>query len=188
MRKSYQSHIHLLTNVLEEESTRLEQNESQRWTKLSQKCAVNLELKEKTKIERRLVYEQEIERIQMKHIEKTRSIQFQLATDYETLQSELEHIKCECMQNSEKFDYNYQVLQKKTTENVLIRNQEKRRLASLREILQTLKEKIRNERKTFSIDEKTIVRDICRFGERIEKLENQANKDAKANEKKVSFL
>lgn len=188
MRKSYQTHINLLSNVLDEERTRLDLTESQRWSKLSQQCSTNLDLKEKAKMERCQNYNQEIDRIQLKHIEKTRYIQIQLANDYEALQLELEQIKSKCLQNVEKFDYNYQVLQTKTRENVLIRNQEKKRLATLRETLQILREKIRNERKTFFTDNKTIVRDICRFGERIEKLENQADKDAKANDKKVGFV
>lgn len=72
--------------------------------------------------------EEEIRRVHVKHDEKYRETKIRLDTDVQLLEQELEHIKALCLVNSEKLDYNYQVLKKREDENVIIKNNQKRTL------------------------------------------------------------
>lgn len=185
MRKSYQSHIQLLSNVIEEERATLNLVEIQKWSNLFAKCSANEELKEKTKIEREQFYQQEINRIHLEHMNKTDDIRKNMMNDYDQLQIDIQLMKAKCMRNSEKFDYNLQVLEKKVIENGIINNQERKRLCKLQETLRQLKQNISNEREKFASCEKMLIKDISRFGERMEEFENRADRYAKINDKKV---
>ena len=44
------------------------------------------------------------------------------------LQQELELVKVQCLMNSEKLAYNYQVLKKREEENLIVQAQQKRRI------------------------------------------------------------
>lgn len=187
MRKSYQSHTQLLANVIDEERTTFQLAEIQKWTNLSEKYATNDKLKEKTKLERQQFYQQEIDRIHSEHVNKTAEIRKQMIADYEQLQIEIELMKAKCMLSAEKFDYNYQVLQKKIIENGLINNQERKRLSKLQDALSKIKGKISDERKKFANYENVLCADIRRFVERIEELENRADRYAKSNDNKVDL-
>lgn len=46
----------------------------------------------------------------------------------QVLQLELEQVKALCLLNSEKLDYNFQVLKQRDEENVIIKAQQKRRI------------------------------------------------------------
>lgn len=72
--------------------------------------------------------EEEIRRVYVKHDEEYRSTKIRLETDVQTLEQELEQIKALCLVNSEKLDYNYQVLKKREDENIIIKNNQKRTL------------------------------------------------------------
>lgn len=46
----------------------------------------------------------------------------------QVMHHELEQVKAMCLLNAEKLDYNYQVLQKREDENLMMRAQQKRRI------------------------------------------------------------
>ena len=62
------------------------------------------------------------------HQERYRETKITLEYDVQALEQELENIKALCLLNSEKLDYNFQVLKKREEENVYIKHHQKRRL------------------------------------------------------------
>lgn len=73
-------------------------------------------------------HEEELQKVHRDHEEKYRETRIRLETDIQMLEQELEQVKALCLLNSEKLDYNYQVLKKREEENVYIKNHQKRRL------------------------------------------------------------
>lgn len=73
-------------------------------------------------------FHEEMYRLHVNHEEEYRETRISLETDIQMLEQELEQIKALCLLNSEKLDYNYQVLKKREEENVYIKNHQKRRL------------------------------------------------------------
>lgn len=73
-------------------------------------------------------HEEELIKVHRDHEERFRETRIRLETDIQSLEQELEQVKALCLLNSEKLDYNYQVLKKREEENVYIKNHQKRRL------------------------------------------------------------
>jgi len=71
---------------------------------------------------------EKLSEVHVKHGEAFRETKIRLETDLQTLEQELEQIKAVCLINSEKLDYNYQVLKKREDENIKVKNNQKKTL------------------------------------------------------------
>lgn len=88
------------------------------------------------------------------------------------------------MLNSEKLDYNFQVLKKREDENVMVRNQQKRRLAKLADTIVSLKRKLKEAKTTCIIETKKFTADIMKLHAKILDLERKNDLFAEQNNKK----
>lgn len=143
MKSAYRDHLKKLQNTIDDEKRLLMSTNSKKWVKLYDKRGDTETKKLKEHFHQVDFHESEINRIMLEHEELTRSTKIKLESDNATLQIELENVKAEVMLNSEKLAYNYRILQKRADENLIIRNQQKRRLCKLQEVTHVLKQKSR---------------------------------------------
>lgn len=143
MKRAYRDHLKKLENTIDDEKILLMNKNSKKWQKLYDKRGDTETNLLKEHFHQADFHESEINRIMLEHEELTRSTKIKLESDNSTLQIELENVKAEVMLNSEKLAYNYRILQKRADENIIIRNQQKRRLCKLQEVIHVLKEKSR---------------------------------------------
>lgn len=73
-------------------------------------------------------HESELDELHKEHEEKYRETRIRLETDIQTLEQELENVKATCLLNSEKLDYNYQLLKKREEEKIYVKSHQKRKL------------------------------------------------------------
>lgn len=143
MKRAYREHLKKLQDTIDDEKRLFMNGNSKKWQKLFEKRADYERNNLKENFQQTEFHESEIARIMLEHEELTRSTKIKLESDNATLQIELENVKAEVMLNSEKLAYNYRILQKRSDENIIIRNQQKRRLCKLQEVISVLKEKSR---------------------------------------------
>lgn len=120
--------------------------------------------------------------------EKYRMAKIKLENDIEQLQQELEKIKALCMLNSEKLDYNYQILKKREDENIIIKSQQKRRLNKLQDVINDLRNKIRNYEESSNLDIAKLTEQIKKLHSDILKIEDKADHFMETNDLKFQQI
>lgn len=188
MRKVYQECLCMLENTLADERATINLTTNRKWHDLSTQIDENLTMKNKTEKEQIQFYNDQLARIKLEHEENTRAARMRMELDQQQLQIELEQLKAMGLMNSEKFDYNYEILQKKVDDNARCRNLEKRHLVKLKETLSFLKKQQIERKQTFAQESKKINIEIVRFHDSFVELENRADHDAMINNKKVIDL
>lgn len=188
MRNSYQRRLYLLQETIDNKRDTLNLTANRNWEQLANKTDANLRMKTDLEQNKREFYANEISRIKFDHIEATGRARINLESYQEEMQIDLQKLRAKCLINSEKFDYNYQILQKKGDENVKVRLQEKRRLAQLRETAMSLRKQINDARSNLQRTSEKMDKDIIRFHGSFMELECRADTYASNNDKKVMII
>lgn len=188
MKRTYREHLELLEQTIDHERGELQKHANRQWDKMYQNRASNEDVKLRQEREKRETYAQEIEDLQREHDEITRATKIRLEVDNEALEIELQKTKANVLLNSEKLEYNYQVLRKREEENVIIRNQQKRRLARLYETIATLRQKIRSKTTEGNYEIERLTAEVVKFHASIVDLEKKAELFTEVNEKKYQSV
>lgn len=188
MRRSYAEYLRILQRTIdaERETTNLAQH--QKLAHLHEKVEGNVAMKRRVEQDKKSFYDSQMERIRLDHAEATRAAHIRMAKDEQTVYGELQQMRAACMLNSEKFDYNYQILAKQIEENVTIRNQQKRRLAQAREQVLELRKEINEIRTSYECSAAKCKHEVIRFHTSFMELEKRADRYAKINDNKVTVF
>lgn len=89
-----------------------------------------------------------------------------------------------CLLNAEKLDYNYQVLQKREDENLMMRAQQKRRINKLQDIANSLRKKMRESEASAEIETARLHEELSRLHQNIGDIEKKANHFANMNDRR----
>jgi dynein regulatory complex protein 1 len=87
------------------------------------------------KQEREEKYQEEIQNLRVRDAEDYNKLKIKLETDIQTLEQQLEEMRATYQLNTEKLDYNYRVLTERDMENSATLSQQKRKLARLKDAL-----------------------------------------------------
>ncbi|KAB0793354.1 hypothetical protein PPYR_12974 [Photinus pyralis] len=142
MRRAYRRELELIEDVIQVERKILIDTNDKRWEELHKKRDLEENLNCERKFEQLEEFEEICTNLRVNHQEKYRGIRIKLGNDIENLERELEKIKSLTLINSEKLDYNYQVLKKRESENLIIKSQQKRRINKLQDLINTARAKL----------------------------------------------
>lgn len=184
MKRTYREHLDILEKTIENERKIFQIVTTKKWETMYEKREANEEMRMKREAEKSEYYLQEIQRIQLEHEELIRATKIKLENDNQTLEIEVQKLKRNIMLNSEKLDYNFQVLKKREDENVMVRNQQKRRLSKLADTIVSLKRKLKEAKSTCIIETKKFTADIMKLHAKILDLERKSDLFAEQNNKK----
>lgn len=184
MKRTYREHLEILEKTIEDERKILQIITTKKWEAMYEKRAVNEEMKMRRETEKAEFYSNEIKRIQLEHEELIRATKIRLENDNQALEIEVQRLKRNIMLNSEKLDYNFQVLKKREDENVMVRNQQKRRLSKLADTIVSLKRKLKEAKSTCIVETKKFTADIMKLHGKILDLERKSDLFAEQNNKK----
>lgn len=140
----FEKNLILLQNTVESDKKIIAQTASKKWSTYFETMLENEEKNFINTKEQRILYSKSIQKITEQQDKILRSMRIRLDKNSEMLEWELQNTKGNVLMNSEKLDYNYQVLLKKNDENNIIHTQQKRRVARLNESLCMVKQKISN--------------------------------------------
>lgn len=184
MKRTYRDHLDILEKTIEDERKILQIITTKKWESMYEKRAVNEEMRMRREAEKAEFYANEIKRIQLQHEELIRATKIRLENDNQALEIEVQKLKRNIMLNSEKLDYNFQVLKKREDENVMVRNQQKRRLSKLADTIVSLKRKLKEAKSTCIVETKRFTADIMKLHGKILDLERKSDLFADQNNKK----
>lgn len=158
-RKFYREKLELLTETVQMEWENFCANAADLWSQKFDELTTDFEYKNVFQANQTESFSRELLRIKLNHEEVTRSMRLYLEKEKQDLQVDLRQYKAKIFLDSDKFLYNYYVLQKQNHENVLILNEERRNLAKLQGkvilVRQQLNENVslfRNESKNLNLN------------------------------------
>lgn len=178
LRASYTKYLQILQDTVDSERETLHLTVRRKWTELHDQINDDLSMKHRVEQEKRAFYDEQLERIRLEHIETTRAARIQLQNDEQSVHLELQQLRASAALNGAKFDYNRQLLANKADENVTVRNQQKRKLAQMRETVHQLRQQIADIRANCAQSSAKGAADVQRFHSRFMDLEKRADRYA----------
>lgn len=184
MKRTYREHLELLEKTIDDERKILQIVTTKKWEAMYDKREVNEEMRVRREAEKAEFYATEIARIQLEHEELIRETKIRLENDNQALEIEIQKLKRNIMLNSEKLDYNFQVLKKREDENVMVRNQQRRRLAKLADTIVSLKKKLKEAKSTCIVETQKFTAEIMKLHGKIIDIERKSDLFAEQNNRK----
>lgn len=135
LKESYKRHLEILRNTVEDERQMFSHTAAEKWRSYFNALNMNFDEKSKLVRVREQFYSEQIQVLQDSQDELTKQTRVRLEKECMRLELELRQTRDNVLMNSEKLDYNYQVLQRRNDENNVITNQQKRRVARLYEVV-----------------------------------------------------
>ncbi|KAH1016648.1 hypothetical protein HUJ04_007832 [Dendroctonus ponderosae] len=188
MRRAYREELNILENVIQHEREALIEVTDKKWEELFRKRENQEISNSKAKFEQVEEFDQRMESLRMDFQEHFRETKIKLENDIEELQRELEKIKALALLNSEKLDYNYQILKKREDENIIIKSQQKRRMNKLQDVINGLRTKISEYESRMSNKIKKLSESIKKLHKSIIDVEAKADHFAHVNDEKFHML
>ncbi|EDW07954.2 LOW QUALITY PROTEIN: uncharacterized protein Dmoj_GI14361 [Drosophila mojavensis] len=155
LKESYKHHLELLRNTVEDERHAFSLMADEKWHNFFNALNTNFEEKSKLVRVREQFYTLQLQLLQDSQDELTKQTRVRLEKECERLELELRRTRDNVLMNSEKLDYNYQVLQRRNDENTIITNQQKRRVARLYEAVARTR---RNYKQIYHSGRRTIMK------------------------------
>uniref|UniRef100_A0A1I8Q8N7 Dynein regulatory complex protein 1 n=1 Tax=Stomoxys calcitrans TaxID=35570 RepID=A0A1I8Q8N7_STOCA len=186
LKKSYKENLYELQETIDNEKKKLHKASMDKWYTIYE----HLSLKETVKMlivkEKQELYADELEKIRHKQEEITRATRIRLEKDAEMLELEIRKTRANILMNSEKIDYNYQVLQKRNEENIIINNQQKRRVAKFNESIVILRKKLETLKQNNRQTMERLTNDIQKLHGSINDLQLKSEHFCKSNRNKFT--
>merc|ERR1712226_1002911 len=91
--------------------------------------------------------ERVLQELRIKDAEDYNSVKIKMETDVQILEQQVQQMKATYQLNQEKLEYNFQVLKKRDDENTITKNQQKRKITKLQDVLNNLKTKLNDQKK-----------------------------------------
>ncbi|XP_037079173.1 dynein regulatory complex protein 1-like [Pollicipes pollicipes] len=108
-------------------------------------------------------HDQEMDSVHREDADEYRQVRSTLEKDVELLQQQLEQLKAACLLNTEKLDYNYQVLRRRDEESTITKSQQKRKLNKLQDIFNGLKQRLAEQERSQKAELQQLTSDIRRL-------------------------
>ncbi|XP_044272377.1 dynein regulatory complex protein 1 [Tribolium madens] len=188
MRKAYRQELQMIEEVILAERQILIEANNKKWEELYKKRDQEEKANSELKSEDYWSFVKEMDNLQRDFQELYRETTIKLENDCDELQREMERIKTDAVMNSEKLDYNYQILKKREDENLIIRSQQKRRINKLQDVINNLRKKNNAYQTQTSqqIDKLTI--ELRKLTQNILDIEQKADHIAQVNDEKFKKI
>ncbi|XP_020710437.2 dynein regulatory complex protein 1 [Athalia rosae] len=133
-------------------------------------------------------YDIEMKRVMTEHQEEYRAQKIWFETEYQKLQQELQQMKSTCLMNIEKLDYSYSVLKRREDENTIIKNQQKRRINKLQDVVNGLKKTYVELEENTRLEIQKLSEQVIKTHKSILELEQKSNHFTAINEKQYKKI
>ena len=131
MTKAYRRELSLINDAIDSEYKMLLENLSEKWEALYKKLQEDSLAGLGKRKEIMQEYEEEMKKVMIEHQEEFRAQKISFELEIQKLEQEVENTKALCFMNVERLDYNYAVLKRREDENVIVKNQQKRKINKL---------------------------------------------------------
>eukprot|EP01147_Barroeca_monosierra_P007715 gene7715-612_t len=128
--------------------------------------------------------EHQLEYLRINDSEEYSQIKRRLEKDITKLQQELQNMRATYQLNTEKLEYNYQVLKKRDEENTVTISSQKRRLNKLQDVVNGLKTKLKKQEQQMQIENMTLTEEYTKSALQFQDLQKKAKYFADLNKKR----
>ncbi|KAK9885399.1 hypothetical protein WA026_010894 [Henosepilachna vigintioctopunctata] len=187
-RRAYREQLKLIEESMQAERKIIMEANSKKWEELYKKRDQEEQINADKKAEQMEQFVNQMAELRRDFQEKYRETKIKLERDIDNLEQELEGIKALAILNSEKLDYNYQILKKREDENIIIKSQQKRRINKLQDIVNTLKRKISDYTEGTKQQIIKVSAEIVKLHQNILDIEAKADHFAEVNNTKFNQL
>ncbi|XP_072384877.1 dynein regulatory complex protein 1 homolog isoform X5 [Diabrotica undecimpunctata] len=186
MKSAYAAEFNLIEQVITEEKQKYIDRSNQKWEELARKRHQEEILLSEYIFKKREEIAHNIGRMTVHHEDQFRKTKIQLELDVQNAQNEFEKIKCLVLSNTERLDYNYQILKRRENENITIKSQQKRRIGKLQDTISELKSSLTSYRENTNKQIKKTSENILKMHQNILDIDSKADHFALTNEKKFN--
>ncbi|RLU18218.1 hypothetical protein DMN91_008574 [Ooceraea biroi] len=184
MTKACHRELSLIDNAIESERKMLLENIKEKWEALYKKLQEdNLSGLDRRKDIMR-EYEEEMKKVMIEHQEEFRAQKISLELEIQKLQQEVQNTKALCFMNIEKLDYSYAVLKRREDENAIVKNQQKRRINKLQDIVNALKKEYAQLEESTRLEIQKLTDQVVKAHRNILDLMEKSSRFAVINDKK----
>ncbi|XP_076249879.1 dynein regulatory complex protein 1 [Rhynchophorus ferrugineus] len=188
MRRAYRQELNVIEQVILQERQHLIENADKKWEDLYQKREEQELSNTNKKFEQVEEFDQRMTQLRTEFQDYYRETRIHLENDIEELQRELEKIKALALLNSEKLDYNYQILKKREDENIIIKSQQKRRMNKLQDVINDFRSKIAEYENSSTNQIRKLSENIKKLHRSILDVEAKADRFARVNDEKFHMV
>lgn len=185
MKTIYLEHLELLHQSIDCQRQTFKQFHSNEWHNLYDKRNGHKNKNLNDMLDRNEEYFQEIASIQLQYEEMNRKTRIKLDRENDMVQLKLQHVKADIDLNTEQLNYNYYVLQKRATENIIVRNKQKSRLNKMRAGVTAMRKKIHESKETQRTEIEKKTRNVLNSYANIKDVENRICAFAQRDDSKV---
>lgn len=183
MKRAYRTQLEQLQETIEKERKRIAMETSDAWTHLYDRQREQELMKLDSQAKQRVADDRDLESLVLGQEELIRSTKTRLEVDNECLQLELQKTKADVLLNTQKLDYNFEVLKRREEESV--RNQQRKRLTKLHDTIVELQRTLKETDGKGVQEGSKLQTDIAKLNGQIKELQKSASVSSRANDKKV---
>lgn len=188
MRKAYQNELEIIENVILNDRQSIIDACDKKWEELYKKRDNEEESNMKKKFNQIELFDQQLTEARKHFQEYYRATKIQLENNVDELEKELERLKALTLLNTEKMDYNYQILKKREDENIIIKSQQKRKINKLQDMINAQRNKTKEYEQTTDVQIKKLEMNIKKLQNYILDVETKADHFAELNDKKFDQI
>lgn len=174
MSKAYRRELVLIEDALKKERTSVLETITKKWDALYKKRQES----EIDGVERRKEimreYDREMESVLIDHEEQYRAQKIWLETECQKLQQEVQNMQALCLMNIEKLNYSYAVLKRRESENTIVKNQQKKRINKLHDVINGLKKSYTDLEESTKIKIEKLQEQVLKAHTNIQELESKS--------------
>lgn len=149
LQKAYREELTKIDQAFESERIELLEKHRNDWENLMNQRS-NKEVDYLKEAEERVEdFSSQLQHLRVQDAEEYNMVKIKLETDVQVLEQQLQAMRATYQLNSEKLDYNFQVLKKRDEENTITKSQQKRKITRLQDTLNNLKSKFGKQEATF---------------------------------------
>ncbi|KAJ3100129.1 hypothetical protein HDU97_002461 [Phlyctochytrium planicorne] len=130
----------------------------------------------------------QLELLRVRDAEEYNLVKIKLETDVQVLEQQLQQMRATYQLNTEKLEYNFQVLKKREEENGTILSTQKRKITRLTDHLNMLKAKIAKQEKSFQQEYVSLTDDYKRITEQFKELQKKFRHFRSSDNKKYQEI
>ncbi|GAB1866000.1 UPF0407 protein CG10958 [Camponotus japonicus] len=184
MAKAYRRELSLINDVIESERKVLLHHITEKWEalykKLQEDSLAGLDRRKEIMRE----YEEEMKRVIIEHQEEFRTQKISFELEIQKLRQEVQNTKALCFMNIEKLDYSYAVLKQREDENAIVKNQQKRRINKLQDVINNLKKNYAELEENTRLEIQRLTDQVIKAHKNILDLVEKSNHFTSVNDKK----
>jgi len=132
--------------------------------------------------------ERVLQELRIKDAEDYNSVKIKMETDVQILEQQVQQMKATYQLNQEKLEYNFQVLKKRDDENTITKNQQKRKITKLQDVLNNLKTKLNDQEKDTKKGNVSLMEEYKKICEQFKDLQKKVKIFQEADYKKFRDL